>query len=112
VRQIVLNLVSNAVKFTDAGGSIEVEAEGDAERVRIHVRDSGRGIPAEMLESIFQPFVQLDRHRSSESQQGVGLGLAISRELAQAMGGELVAKSTPGVGSEFVLALPRWGMQV
>jgi signal transduction histidine kinase len=108
VRQIVLNLVSNAVKFTDAGGTIDIETEGDAERVRIHVRDTGRGIPADKLEVIFDPFVQLDRQRSAESQQGVGLGLAISRDLALAMGGELVARSVEGVGSDFVLALPRW----
>jgi signal transduction histidine kinase len=75
--------------------------------VRVHVTDRGRGIPPDQLERVFEPFVQVDRHRTHESQQGVGLGLAISRELAQGMGGDLTVESTPGVGSTFTLTLPR-----
>ncbi|MGZ8378781.1 MAG: ATP-binding protein, partial [Gemmatirosa sp.] len=60
----------------------------------------------DQLERIFEPFVQVDRHRTHESQQGVGLGLAISRDLARGMGGDLTAESTPGVGSTFTLTLP------
>ena len=69
--------------------------------------DTGRGIPADQRERVFEPFVQVDRHRTPESQQGVGLGLAISRDLARGMGGDLTVESTPGVGSTFTLTLPR-----
>jgi signal transduction histidine kinase len=74
--------------------------------VRIHVHDTGRGIPPERLEAIFEPFVQAGR-TAEEQQQGVGLGLATSRQLARAMGGELTAVSVPGMGSTFTLKLPR-----
>jgi signal transduction histidine kinase len=108
LRQVLLNLLSNAIKFTPAGGRIaltcEVEPSGGAARVR--VSDTGRGIPADQLARVFEPFVQIDRHRTHESQQGVGLGLAISRDLARGMGGDLTAESTPGVGSTFTLTLP------
>jgi hypothetical protein len=67
--------------------------------VRVRVTDTGRGIPADQLERVFEPFVQVDRHRTHASQQGVGLGLAISRDLARGMGGDLTAESTPGVGA-------------
>ena len=107
VRQVLLNLLSNAVKFTDRGGEIVLGTEADAETVRIVVRDTGRGIAAERLSTIFDPFVQVDRHLTPASQQGVGLGLAISRDLARRMGGALTASSTPGVGSTFTLELPR-----
>ncbi|MDB4915965.1 MAG: sensor protein [Gemmatimonadetes bacterium] len=108
VRQILLNLLTNAVKFTDAGGRVRLACETDlvAGVVRVRVSDTGRGIPPGQLERIFEPFVQVDRHRTQESQQGVGLGLAISRDLARAMGGELTAESELGVGSTFTLALP------
>ena len=72
----------------------------------IHVQDTGRGIPAEMVQKIFDPFVQAERKKNESSQQGVGLGLAISRDLAHAMRGDLSVKSTPGHGSTFTLTLP------
>jgi signal transduction histidine kinase len=106
ILQIMLNLVGNAAKFTEAGGSIRVGVEVDGASARIIVSDEGRGIPEEKLDSIFEPFVQLDRQGTHESQQGVGLGLAISRELARAMGGDLTAKSVVGEGSVFTLVLP------
>ncbi len=108
LRQILLNLLTNAVKFTDAGGGIMVRCETDRDGgvVRIRVRDTGRGIPTDQLEKIFEPFVQIERNRTEGSQQGVGLGLAISRDLARGMGGELAVESTPGVGSTFTLSLP------
>ena len=111
LRQILLNLLSNAVKFTAAGGRVAIACETDlgANVIRMRVRDTGRGIAPDQLERIFEPFVQVDRHRTHESQQGVGLGLAISRELARGMDGELTAESTPGVGSTFTLTLPRGG---
>jgi signal transduction histidine kinase len=105
VRQILLNLLSNAVKFTDPGGAVEVSAGAEGEGVAVRVRDTGRGIAPERLEEIFDPFVQIDRHRTQAAQQGVGLGLSISRELARGMGAELTARSAPGEGSCFTLLL-------
>ncbi|HYW31973.1 MAG TPA: ATP-binding protein [Gemmatimonas sp.] len=108
LRQILLNLLGNAVKFTAAGGSVSFVCEPDTVEhvVRIRVRDTGRGIAPEQLERIFEPFVQVDRHRMPDSQQGVGLGLSISRELARGMGGEITLESAPGAGSTFTLVLP------
>jgi PAS domain S-box-containing protein len=108
VRQILLNLLANAVKFTATGGRVSVACEADAGAgvVRVRVSDNGRGIPASQLERIFEPFVQVDRQRTQDSQQGVGLGLAISRDLARLMGGELTGESEPGQGSTFTLVLP------
>jgi signal transduction histidine kinase len=115
LQQIVLNLVSNAVKFTEPGGQIEVWCETAADShplngasprmLNIHVRDTGAGIPRDRLESIFDPFVQVDR-RLASVHEGIGLGLAISRELARAMGGELTVQSTPGEGSTFTVWIP------
>jgi PAS domain S-box-containing protein len=106
LQQILLNLLSNAVKFTPAGGEILVECAATPDLMLVRVQDTGVGIPADKLEQIFEPFVQLDRGRSS-SNAGTGLGLAISRELARAMGGELRVASEVGVGSTFTLSLPR-----
>jgi PAS domain S-box-containing protein len=108
VRQVLLNLLTNAVKFTGPGGQVALACENDVATgvVRVHVADTGRGIPADQLTRIFEPFVQVERHRTHESQQGVGLGLSISRDLARRMGGDLTVASTPGVGSTFTLTLP------
>ena len=105
VEQILLNLVSNAVKFTDPGGSITIGCEPEGSRVRVVVSDTGRGIPADKLEAIFDPFVQVDK-RFTRQTGGVGLGLAISRDLAHAMGGDLTVDSRLGGGSRFTLVLP------
>lgn len=106
LQQIVLNLLSNSVKFTERGGVVEVSCVGSVDQVEIHVADTGRGIPAEQLGRVFQPFVQVDA-KLTRTQEGVGLGLAISRDLARAMGGDLTAQSAEGVGSIFTLTLPR-----
>ncbi|AHG87936.1 CHASE3 domain protein [Gemmatirosa kalamazoonensis] len=108
LRQLLLNLLTNAIKFTEPGGQVMLVCESDADAgvVRLVVRDTGRGIEAEHLARIFEPFVQVDRHRTPASQQGVGLGLAISRDLARGMDGDLTAESTPGQGSTFTLTLP------
>ena len=105
LRQIVVNLLSNAVKFTDPGGHVEVSCDRDDARVRVRVRDTGIGIPADKIAAIFDPFVQV-RADLTRPHEGTGLGLAISRDLARGMGGDLVAESTPGVGSTFTLTLP------
>jgi PAS domain S-box-containing protein len=109
VRQILLNLATNAIKYTPNGGRIElsahlrVTASGES-RVDFEVRDTGRGIPTDKLEAIFDPFVQLSR-KPFEPREGVGLGLAISRRLATDMDGELTVTSEVGVGSTFRLTL-------
>jgi PAS domain S-box-containing protein len=106
IQQVVLNLLTNASKFTKAGGTIELSCSAGLTSVRVAVTDTGRGIGKDKLESIFDPFVQVDRKSNESSQQGVGLGLAISRELARAMGGDLTVESTVGVGSTFTFTLP------
>ncbi|HET7228606.1 MAG TPA: ATP-binding protein [Longimicrobium sp.] len=106
LRQILLNLLTNALKFTPAGGRVHVGCERVDGEVRIGVRDNGRGIAASELGSIFEPFVQIDRHITPHNDQGVGLGLAISRELARLMGGNLRAESRVGAGSVFTLSIP------
>lgn len=105
MRQILLNLVSNAIKFTPKGGSITLDCERYEQQVHIRVRDTGVGIPTERINDIFAPFVQIER-RLNAPHEGAGLGLAISRDLARGMGGELEATSTVGQGSVFTLTLP------
>ncbi len=107
VHQIILNLLGNAMKFTPEGGSISAACDHTDTVGRVHIRDTGIGIESDKLETIFEPFVQVDRSLSKPG-QGAGLGLAISRSLARAMGGDIVAESEPGVGSTFILTLPRW----
>jgi signal transduction histidine kinase len=106
MQQVVLNLLTNAIKFTEPGGEVRVSCAGGGGMVAITVTDTGIGISAEKLPSIFEPFVQVDQ-RHTRSHEGVGLGLAISRDLARGMGGDLVAVSTLGQGSTFTLTLPR-----
>lgn len=105
VQQIVLNLLTNAIKFTGTGGHLTLMAERDGELVRITVADTGRGIALEQIGKIFEPFVQVDS-RLTRTHEGIGLGLAISRDLARGMGGDLTAESALGVGSTFTLELP------
>jgi signal transduction histidine kinase len=108
VRQVVLNLLSNAVKYTPEGGTVRLSCDADASRVRIHVTDTGPGIDAEQLPVIFEPFVQ--GHRAlNRPNEGVGLGLAISRDLARGMAGDVTVTTQIGVGSCFTLELPRAG---
>ena len=104
--QIVLNLLSNAMKFTPERGSIRVEADHEDEIVTIRVSDTGVGIPADKVEAIFDPFVQVERSLTS-TVEGTGLGLAISRDLARAMGGDIAVESVVGEGSTFTVTLPR-----
>ncbi|HEX7981352.1 MAG TPA: ATP-binding protein [Gemmatimonadaceae bacterium] len=106
VQQILLNLLSNALKFTPSGGEIALSCLEEGGFVSIAVRDTGLGIALEKLASIFEPFVQVDR-RFKREQEGIGLGLAISRELARAMDGDLTVESSEGAGSTFVLRLPK-----
>jgi signal transduction histidine kinase/PAS domain-containing protein len=104
IRQIILNLLSNAIKFTEPGGTVSITCNETGEDLRVIVKDTGVGIPADRLASVFEPFVQLER-RLTSNHEGTGLGLAISRDLARGLGGDLVARSTMGEGSEFILTL-------
>ena len=104
LRQILLNLISNAVKFTDAG-KVEVTIRSAGRSVYIEVADTGPGIEREDMERIFEPFVQLDA-ANTRRHGGTGLGLAVSRNLARAMHGDVTVMSTPGAGSRFILELP------
>jgi signal transduction histidine kinase len=106
VEQILLNLLSNAMKFTVQGGKVTLSCTPRKNDVMIQVRDSGSGIASEKLDSIFAPFIQLDIGLTRKT-QGTGLGLTISREFAQAMGGNLTVESAAGYGSVFSLTLPR-----
>jgi signal transduction histidine kinase len=105
VQQILINLLTNAVKFTPAGGSIGVEGRRAGDHVEIRVRDTGMGIPRDKLTSIFEPFVQVEMEHAKR-REGSGLGLAISRDLARGMGGNLAVTSEINAGSTFTLALP------
>jgi PAS domain S-box-containing protein len=105
VQQVLVNLISNAVKFTDHG-EIAVRCDVRDPMVAISVSDTGRGIPTDRLEEIFEPFVQVDADLTRTA-EGTGLGLAISRQLARGMGGDIHAESTPGKGSTFTLTVPR-----
>jgi signal transduction histidine kinase len=105
LRQVLVNLASNAVKFTDRGGRVVLACAPAGAQVAFTVRDTGIGIPADKLDAIFDPFVQV-RGDLTRPHEGTGLGLAISRDLARGMGGDLTAESTPGVGSTFTVTLP------
>ena len=105
LQQVLLNLLTNAIKFTEPGGKLELSCETAGDEVRVSVSDTGRGIAEHQLGRVFEPFVQVDA-RLTRTQEGVGLGLAISRDLARGMGGDLTVESRLGQGSIFTLSLP------
>ena len=105
VEQIMVNLLSNAAKFTDCG-RVDVRCVVGVNTLEIEVTDTGRGIAPEMLEGVFEPFVQ-EYSDLTRTVQGTGLGLSISRQLARAMGGDVTVRSVLGKGSTFTLRLPR-----
>lgn len=107
--QVLLNLLSNASKFTPTGGQVRIEAAAngkDPAVLALRVVDTGIGIPRDRLAEVFEPFVQVDMSHASRK-EGTGLGLAISRDLARGMGGDLTVESDEGRGSTFTLTLPR-----
>ena len=106
LEQIVINLLGNAMKFTGRGGQVTMACTTTDGLVAITVEDTGVGIAANHLDRVFEPFVQVDSGLT-RTRDGVGLGLAISRDLARGMGGDLTVRSRPGVGSMFTLTLPR-----
>lgn len=105
VRQILLNLLSNALKFTERG-TVTLALEATRQEVRLAVIDTGRGIPAHAISELFQEFHQLDTGEGKRY-PGTGIGLALSRRFARALGGEIEVRSREGEGSTFTLVLPR-----
>jgi signal transduction histidine kinase len=105
VQQILVNLLSNAGKFTEPGGRVTLAARDGEGVVQVSVSDTGIGIPADKQAAIFDPFVQVHRNLT-RNVEGTGLGLAISRDLARGMDGDLVVASVEGKGSTFTLTLP------
>jgi signal transduction histidine kinase len=102
---IISNLVSNALRYTDTGGAVEVRAVSQAEHVLVSVKDTGRGIAPEHIGKIFDKFVQVKQ--SSDTTPGsVGLGLAIAKEIVEMYGGKIWVESKPGKGSSFYVQLP------
>ncbi len=107
IRQLLMNLLTNAIKYTPAGGNVSIESACSDGNVRITVRDSGIGIAPGDLPHIFDRFWRADKARSRSGQRpGVGLGLAISRWIAEAHGGSIHATSRLGRGTAFVVTLP------
>lgn len=104
LRQVLINLVSNAIKYNREGGDVLLEVRQTAEGVALSVHDTGVGIPADRMAELFQPFNRLGRETSDVA--GTGIGLAVSHRLAEAMNGRLVAASVAGQGSTFTLHLP------
>jgi signal transduction histidine kinase len=113
IRQVLLNLLGNAVKFTPEGGKIEVSAEvgplkrdgGEGRGVRVWVRDSGIGVPPEHHKRVFDPFFQVD-NSSTREYGGTGLGLSIVKRLVEAHGGQVWVDSEPQKGSTFSFTIP------
>lgn len=108
VSQTLVNLVSNALKFSPSGSTVTIDATASEAEVEVHVRDEGRGIPVDRLESIFERFSQVEAG-DSRSKGGAGLGLAICRAVVEQHGGRIWAESVPGRGSTFTFTLPRDG---
>ena len=102
--QVIGNLISNAIKWTDAGGFITLSCLDKPESIEIKVIDNGRGISAENLPHIFERFFKID---SSRADEGTGLGLSISRHIIELHGGEITAESEENVGSEFTIVLSK-----
>jgi len=105
LRQVLVNLLDNAIKYSPDGGEVTVELAGGAGRVRLTVRDRGLGIPPGEQERVFEKFYRLDP-ALTRGVGGSGLGLFISRELVSRMGGSLTIRSEPGEGAAFVVDLP------
>jgi signal transduction histidine kinase len=103
IKQILFNLLSNAVKFTPSGGTVTLAARAEGEQVVISVQDTGIGISAEDQEKIFEEFYQVG---ASRTQEGTGLGLALTRRLVELHHGRLTVESDPGVGSTFTATMP------
>ena len=106
ISRVVDNLLSNALKYTDIGGEIQIEAERRDNQIVVRVSDNGVGIPAEYQARIFEKFVQVTEPNGAPLRKGTGLGLAFCRLAVEAHGGKIKVESTPGYGSIFLFTLP------
>ena len=104
IQRAVSNLLDNALKYTQEGGSVTVSLQGDRSRVVLRVKDTGPGISPQDLPRIFDRFYKGDQSRS---RGGTGLGLTLARAICRAHGGDIEVKSVPGKGSDFTMTLPR-----
>lgn len=105
INQVVYNLVDNAVKFTPDGGYIEVSSKSDSEKVIVKIRNSGKGIPSEEIDKIFERFYKIDKSRSYDV-KGAGMGLYLCKMIVEFHGGQIVARSEVGEYTEFIFQLP------
>ena len=103
--QVIYNLVDNAVKFTPEGGYIEVSSKADSEKVIARIRNSGRGIPSDEIDKIFERFYKIDKSRSFDV-KGAGMGLYIVKTIIELHGGHITARSEEGNYTEFIFQLP------
>jgi len=107
IRELLLNLVTNAIKYTPAGGRVELQLDERADQILLIVRDSGIGIAAGDLPHVFERFWRADLARTRTGERpGTGLGLAITKWIAEAHGGSIAVQSRPGRGSVFTVTLP------
>jgi signal transduction histidine kinase len=109
LRRLLLILLENALVYTPSGGSITVSVEtptGRTPAVLLHVADTGKGISPEDLPHVFEPFYRADPARRHSHHSGSGLGLALARQIAHSLGGEMTVKSELGIGSTFTVRLP------
>jgi len=107
INQVVSNLISNAIKFTEEGGRVTVELQALENKIRIGVIDTGIGIAKHDIPKLFSRFTQLSKDTGT-ARKGMGLGLSIAKELVELHGGEIWAESKPGVGSKFYFTIPRY----
>ena len=105
INQVVYNLIDNAVKFTPEGGYIEVSSKSDTEKIIVKIRNSGKGIPGEETDKIFERFYKVDKSRSYDI-KGAGMGLYIVKTIIELHGGQIIARSEPEKYTEFIFQLP------
>lgn len=106
IRQVIINLLDNAIKFTEEGGKITLHLEPTDGEVRIEVKDTGRGMSKEDISTIFEPFRQIHVKGATKPPHGSGLGLSICKQIIEMHGGKIKVESEPGKGSSFIITLP------